>query len=163
MTRTIDEVDADLQTFKTQVPTLEEQIAIFSAQAWKQGSSLSLSMSGSFRMCMLTAPIPLRVLSVALCWEYWSLAASDTTYWTGAAQIGTGPGGFTTVAQRSTSNTAGTANGPIVARQAWTFDGAAWTANTLDAGDQLAILWSLTGSPAAFQFPLTATIRYAAL
>jgi hypothetical protein len=160
---TVDDVNADLQDFKTRVPTLEEQIAIFSAQAWKSGSSLSLSMASSFRMCMLTAPIPLRVLSVALSWEYWSLAASDTTYWTAAAQIGTGPGGFTTVAQRSTSNTGATANGPIVARQAWTLDGAAWTANSLAAGDQLALLWSLTGTPAALQFPLTATIRYAAL
>jgi hypothetical protein len=161
---TADEVAADLATFKGQAATREELITLYSAQSWSSQTAGSTTPTTArtkqFRMSMFPSPFPLRILSVMCVWEYWDQPASATNFWSGSAQIGDGPSGFTTVAKRSTQDTGSSADGPIVSRQAWTFDAAAWSDSAMDTGQILAINWVPTGSPTAFTFPFDAAIRY---
>lgn len=158
MTRSIDEVDADLQTLKTQVPTLEGLTQSVAFQTWTVGSAIVRTMTSSFRQCLFIAPVPCRVLSVAFAFEYFSIDASDTSYWQAGLEIGPSAT-WPDLALRTTQNTGPNANGPIAARTAWTFDAAAWQPSDLAAGQILACTWSPVGSPAALRFPMLATLR----
>lgn len=162
---TLASLQAEIDELKVSVPTLEELLLTVTFQCWvsESGGTPTMSRASGFRMCLLTAPIPIKVLSVSVCWEYLNLPASDTSYWTGTLEIGTGPAGFPDVAQRSTRNTGATANGGVTARKPWTFDAAAWADSDMAAGEVLALNWSKTGGPANLSFPMIATVRYAAL
>lgn len=154
---TIDELAAELAALKEQVPSLEELQFSTVVPCWNNGVDKFASATA---MTLLVAPIPLKVLSVALSFEYWSLAANDSAYWKMTLNKGSGTS-FADVATRTTQNTGANANGPIVARKAWTFDAAAWGDAELAAGDLLRMTASPVGSPAAdFDLPYTATIRY---
>lgn len=154
---TADEVAADLAAFKEQVPTLEEQLCSMTVPCWNNGVD---KISTATAMTLLVAPIPLRVLSCGLSFEYWNLAASDSAYWAMTLNRGDAAAGYLDVARRTTQNTGGDAGGGIVARTPWTFDGANWANADLAAGDLLRLTVSPAGSPAAFDMPFTATIRY---
>lgn len=155
---TIDEVAADLATFKTQVPTLEEQLWSTVVPCWNNGAD---KLTSATAMTLLVAPIPLRVLSVALSFEYWNLAAHDSSYWRMTLGKGNAVAGYSDIAVKSTQNTGANANGAIVARKAWTFDSAAWASADMQAGDLLRLTVAPLGNPASdFDMPFTATIRY---
>lgn len=159
----LDAVTAEVALFKTQVPTLEEQVLCVPIQCWSSSNSTpTTSRTSGMRTSLMVAPIPLKVLSVALAWEYWNIAASDTSYWQATLEIGDGPTGFPDVAVKTTQSTGANANGGVTARKAWTFDSAAWAPVDMNAGQLLAINWAPVGSPAAMSLPLVCTIRYAA-
>lgn len=155
---TLEELEAEVAALKTQVPTLEDLLFSTTIPCWNNAAD---KISGPTAVTLLVAPFPLRVLSVALSWEYWNLSASDSNYWKADLSSGTGPGGFTIFATRTTQNTGTNANGAVAARRAWTFDAAAWGSSDLDAGDLLRVTATPVGNPATdWDLPMTATIRY---
>lgn len=146
------------------VPTLEELPYGAKTTCWKDANNNPICVvPWSYRDTLLVAPINLSVLSVTLSFEYWTLPASDTSYWRADLQVGSGAT-WTTVATRSTQNTGSTANGGITARTPWTFDAAVSTTTpiSLTMGQLLAIAWTPVGSPAAMLLPVTYTMRPAA-
>jgi hypothetical protein len=155
-TPTLEELAADLATLKTQVPIHEELLFSTILPCWNNAVD---KLTNANAISLLVAPIPLRVLSCALSFEYWSLAASDSAYWTMTLSRGN-TSGYTDIAARSTQNTGANANGGITARKAWTFDAAAWGDAELAAGDLLRLTVAPTGTVAAWDMPVTATIRY---
>lgn len=157
---TLEEVAADLETVKGSTPTLEDLLFSMVVPCWNNAAD---KLTSANAMTFLVAPIKVRVLSIALSWEYWSLGASDTAYWTMTAKKGNNAAGWATLATRSTQNTGGVANGGIAARTAWTFDAAAMGDADLNVGDLLRVDFAPTGSVAALDLPFTATIRYRAL
>lgn len=158
---TLEELAAELEMVKSSTPTLEEQFFSTVIPCWNNGID---RLPEATAMTLAVAPWPMRILSVAISWEYWNLTASDTAYWKGELNRGTGPGGFTPFAAKTTQNTGGLAGGGIAARRAWTFDSANWgTAADLAAGDLLRITWTPYGGVAALDLPLTATVGYRAL
>lgn len=154
---TLDDLAADLEQVKASTPTLEELLFSQMVPCWNNGVD---KLSNANAMTFLVAPVPLRVLSISLSWEYWSLAANNTNYWTLTARKGNNTKGWDVVAARSTQSTGGNANGGVTPRTAWTFDGAAWGDADLNTGDLLRVDFAPTGSPAALDMPFTITIRY---
>lgn len=157
---TADEVQADLDLFMTQVPTLEDQLFVSQICCYTY-SAPARDITGPAWLTLATAPIPMRILSVTLSFEYWNLAASDTNYWRAELAVRVLSGASNIFATRTTQSTGANANGPIVARKAWTFDAAAWGPADLLAGESLMLRPSPTGSPASdWRLPMTATVRY---
>ena len=154
---TVDEVAADLAEFKTQVPTLEEQLFSLLVPCWNNGAD---KLTNANAMTFLVAPFPLRVLSIALSWDYWSLPANDSNYWSLTARRGSNPSGWVVVATRTTQSTGGNANGGVTARKAWSFDAAAWASADLLAGDLLRVDFTPVGAVADLDMPFTVTVRY---
>jgi hypothetical protein len=158
---TLDELAAQVAALQESVPTMEDLLFSTTVPCW--GSSTpSVSITGSTRITLLVAPIPVRILSVAVSPEYQTLAASDVSFWTAALERGSG-GSFPDLAIRSTQATGANANGGLAQRTPWTFDAAAWVDTDLAAGDLLTVNWYPAGSPAALQLPHTYTVRYRAL
>lgn len=155
---TLEELAADVTALREQVPTLEDLLLSTVVPCWNNGLD---KVSGATAFTLLVAPIPMRILSVALSFEYWSLPASDTNYWSVELNRGDAIKGYTAIATRTTQTTGANANGAITARKAWTFDAAAWASADLAAGDLLRMTAAPGGSPASdFDMPFTATIRY---
>lgn len=153
-----DELAAQIAALQESTPILEELLFSTTLCCW--GSSTpALTITGSTRMTLMVAPIPLRILSVSLSSEYQDLAPSDSSYWTCALEHGSG-GSFPDLAVRSTQNTGANANGGISQRSPWTFDAAAWVSTDMVAGELLALNWVPTGGPAPLRFPMTVTVRY---
>jgi hypothetical protein len=157
---TIEELATELETVKASTPTLEEQLFSQMVPCWNNGAD---KLTSGNAMTFLVAPIPLRVLSISMSFEYWSIAVSNTHFWTLSARKGNNVTGWDTFAARSTQSTGGNANGPVSPRTAWTFDGASWTNADFAAGDLLRVDFVPTGSPAALDMPFTISIRYRAL
>lgn len=157
---TADEVQADLDAFKTQVPTLEDQIFVSQICCYTF-TTPTRDITGATWLTLATAPIPMRILSVTLSFEYWNLAASDSNHWRAELACRVLSGASNVFATRTTQNTGANANGPIVARRAWTFDAAAWSAADLLAGESLMLRPTPVGNPVSdWRLPMTATIRY---
>lgn len=157
---TLDELEAALLATQAATPTMEELLCSTTLCCWGSTTPAS-SITGSTRMTLMSAPIPLRILSVSVSWDYQTLTASDTAYWTCALEHGTNAGGgFPDLAVRSTQSTGANANGGIASRVPWTFDAATWVSQDVAAGELLTVNWIPTGSVAALQFPQTYTIRY---
>jgi hypothetical protein len=157
---TTDELAADLAAVKQATPTHEDLIVVSPFCCYAYGTPTNV-ISGASWMTLMTAPIPLRILSVALSFEYWSLLPSDTAYWQADLAAHTAAGFGVPFATRTTQNTGANANGAITARTAWTFDAATWGMSDLGTGDGLALKASPVGSPASsWRFPMVATIRY---
>jgi hypothetical protein len=156
---TPEDVQANLDTFKEAVPTFEEQIFSTCMATWN-GDAL---VDYDHVITVMVAPISLRVLSVALVWDYFSITASDTNYWRARIRAGDATKPYKYIAARSTQKTGAETNGDIVARKAWTFDAAAWTDVDLVPGDLLQLHMTQGGVPAQLRYPMTATVRYAAL
>ena len=141
-----------------QVPSLEDLLFSAVVPCWNNGAD---KITAATAMTLLVAPIPVRILSVSLSFEYWSLAAWDVAYWKMELNHGDAIAGYTTFATRTTQITGANANGGIVARKAWTFDAAAWGSADLAAGELLRMTVTPVGSPASdFDMPFTATVRY---
>lgn len=158
---TADDVNADLQAFKSLVPSLEDLATTVMVDAWPDANGVpGTKMVSGYAATLMVAPIPLKILSVAVSFEYWSFAASDTAYWRGAIRKGSGIPGFTDLAVRTTQNTGGDANGGVTARTAWTWDAAPWADLTLAAGELLVATWSPYGGAGIQKLPATYTIRY---
>lgn len=154
---TLEELEAAFLAAQAATPTLEELLFSDTIVSWNG----STTITGSTRFTLLVAPIPVRILSVAVSSEYQTLAASDTAYWTCALEHGTNAGGgFPDLAVRSTQSTGANANGGISSRVPWTFDAATWVGQDVAAGELLTVNWIPTGSVAALQFPQTYTVRY---
>lgn len=158
---TTDELAAQIAALQAATPTLEEQLFSMTIPCWGSSTPAS-SITGSTRLTLMVVPIPLRILSVGISWDYLTIAPSDTVFWTCSLERGSG-GLFPDLAVRSTQNTGANANGGISPRVPWTFDAAAWVNTDLAAGDLLTAIWDPTGSPAALKFPQTYTVRYRAL
>lgn len=158
---TTDELATQLASVQDSTPTLEELLFSTTVPCW--GSTPSGTITGSTRLTLMVAPIPLRILSVGISWDYQTLAASDTNYWTCALEHGNATAGFPDLASRSTQSTGANANGGITARMPWTFDAATWASQDVAQGELLTVNWIPTGSVVALQFPQTYTVRYRAL
>jgi hypothetical protein len=157
---TTDELADDLAALKRVTPTIEELIATTSICCWTSGTTPARDITSAVWITLLTAPIPLRILSVALSFEYWSLSASDTAYWQ-AELARHDASAFTVFATRTTQSTGANANGAITSRQPWTFDAAAWGTADLAAGESLTLRPTPIGGPASnWRLPMLATIRY---
>lgn len=158
---TTDELAAALADLQQATPTIEELIVTTSICCWTSGAAPARDITSAVWITLLTAPIPLRILSVTLSFEYWNLAANDAAYWKAELAQHTPAGVFNTIATRTSQNTGATANGPIVARQGWSFDAAAWGVSDLAAGDSLTLRPTPVGSPASdWRLPMIATTRY---
>ena len=141
-----------------QVPSLEDLLFSATIPCWNNGAD---KIAAATAMTLLVAPIPVRILSVSLSFEYWNLAASDSAYWKMTLNKGDGPGGFADIATKTTQATGANAGGAITARKAWPLDSANWGPADLAAGDLLRMTVSPVGSPASdFDLPFTATVRY---
>lgn len=148
---TIDELAAT-------TPTLEEMLFSTTVPCWNNAAD---KISASTAMTLLVAPMPLRILSCALSFEYWNIASSDSRYWRAELTAGTNPTGFRLVATRTTQNTGANANGGITARKGWLFDAAAWGPAELAVGEVLRLTATPVGDPVTdWDFPMTVTIRY---
>lgn len=157
----LDELAAQVAALQESVPTLEDLLFSTTIPSW--GSTTpACTLTASTRLTLMVAPMPVRILSVALSPEYQTLAASDTAYWTAALERGSG-GSFPDLAVRSTQATGPNAGGGLAQRAPWTFDAAAWAGADLAAGDLLTVNWYPTGGVAALQLPQTYTVRYRAL
>jgi hypothetical protein len=157
---TVDELAADLESFKQTVPTLEEQLFSVVIPGWNNGADRLASANA---MTLLVAPIPLRVLSVGVSWDYWNLPASDTKYWEGKLDKGSASTSWTEIARKTTQNTGAYAGGAVTARAAWTFDSANWGNADLLSGQLLRLVWTPYGTPSDLDMPFTVTVRYRAL
>jgi hypothetical protein len=160
---TLASLQAEIDTLKTQVPTLEDLFFPVSITSWKGSDDKPICLvPWSFRSTLLPAPINVSVLSVALSFDYFMLGASDSVYWQAALEVGSGSS-WTPVATRTTQSTGPNANGGITARTPWTFDSATGpTPIAVQQGQLLAITWTPVGGPAALKLPMTVTIRAAA-
>lgn len=156
---TPEDVQANLDAFKEMVPTHEEQIFSTVVATWNADQYVDYDHIQT----LMIAPISLRVLSLALSWDYFNLPVSDTNYWRFRLRAGDATKSYKYIAARATTKTGAETNGDIVARKAWTFDAAAWTDVDLAPGDLLQLHNTQGGTPAKIRFPMTATIRYAAL
>lgn len=153
---TLEELEAVVSQLQETTPTLEELIFSVGIQSWNGLTDLS----GNTRMTLMVAPVALRVLSVDLSFEYWSLPSSNTDYWSVTLEKGTSPGGFPDIATRNTKNSGADANGPINDRESWNFDAANWAGADLSKGQLLCLNWTKTGAPDAIHLPMIATVRY---
>lgn len=153
---TPEDVQTNLDTLKTQVPTIEEQIFSTCLATWNGDQMLSYSFIAS----IMVAPIAMRILSVGLVWDYFNQGVSDADYWKVTIRKGDNASGYADVATRATTNTGEISNGPIVARKAWTFDAAAWNDASLQPGNLLQLYFWRQGAPTDMRMPLTATVRY---
>lgn len=153
---TLEELEEFATTWSSKTPTLEELMFTLSIPNWNG----STDVTAATRFTLLIAPVPVRVLSVDISFEYWTLVSSPTAYWQATLEKGTGPAGFPDIANRDTQATGANANGPIVSRQAWNFDAATWANADLAKGELLCVTWSKVGTPAALHLPMTATVRY---
>lgn len=152
-------IAADLATTKSQIPTLEELIFEASLARFNGADQITGSPAWSF----FYAPIKCRVLSVACFWEYLTIGGSDTNYWRLTLQKGSDVAGWVDVAQRSTQNNGAIANGGINNREPWTFDSAAWSDATLQAGQAMRVAFSPIGNIGTtnpITFPLLLSGRY---
>lgn len=154
-----DDVQANLDQLKTEIPTLEEQMFSTCLATWNGDQYVNYD----FIATLLIAPIRMRLLSLAMAWDYYNLPVSDTNYWRLRARIGDNSGTYKYVAARSTQKTGAETNGGITARVAWTFDAAAWGNADMEPGDLLQLHCTQGGTPAQMRFPATITARYAAL
>jgi hypothetical protein len=153
---TLEELEAAFLEFKDQVPTLEGLMCNTAYASWNG----AVDVSTSARYTLMVAPIPIRILSVAVSFEYWTLAGSDTSYWTGSIEHGTNAAGFPDMAVKTTQLTGALANNGITQRTPWTWDSAVWGTTDLAAGELLTVNWAPTGSPDALHLPKCYTIRY---
>jgi hypothetical protein len=160
---TLASLQAEIDTLKTQVPTLEDLFFSVPIESWKGSDDKPICLiPWSFRATLLVAPINVNVLSAALSFDYWTLPASSTTYWQAALEVGSGTS-WTQVATKTTQPTDANANTGITARTPWTFDSATGpTPIAVQQGQLLAITWTPVGGPAALKLPMTVTIRAAA-
>lgn len=156
---TPEDVQANLDALKDQIPTLEEQLFSTCLSTWNGDEYLNYD----FIATIMAAPIRMRILSMSLVWDYFNLAANDTNYWRIRLKKGFNGSTYTYLAARSTQKTGAESNGDIKARVAWTFDAAAWTTVDLVPGDLLQLHCTQGGIPTQMRMPLTATVRYAAL
>lgn len=140
-------------------PTLEEQMFSLVIDGWR-GSSSIISPQ---RMTLLVAPIPVRILSVGLSFDYGGVAASNTNYWRGVLEKSEVGGAFPDITAKTTQSTGAEANGPIIARRAWTFDSGNWGDADIAKDQLLTLYWQEIGTPPAITLPMTVTVRYAAL
>ena len=160
---TLEELAGTVADLQASVPTLEEQLLVSNVCCYSFGAPTNLITSGVW-ITLMTAPIPLRILSVDLSFEYWTIAPSDTNYWETRLAIHSGTSFGTPFAIRSTQSTGANANGGITARTPWTFDAASWGTADLAKGDGLAMNVVPGGTPVtSFRLPVVATIRYRAL
>jgi hypothetical protein len=156
---TPDDVQANLEVVKLQVPTLEEQMFSTCMALWNGDQYVNYDFIAS----IFVAPIRLKILSMALVWDYFNQSASDSNYWRIRLRSGDNSAPYKYIAARSTESTGAETNGPIAARVAWTFDAAAWGDASLEPGDLLQLHCTQGGNPSDMRFPCTATVRYAAL
>lgn len=156
-TPTLEELAAELEAVKSSTPTLEELTFSVLVPCWNNGAD---RIANANAMTFLVSPIPVRILAIALSWEYWSIPASDTNFWTLTARKGSNGTSWTSIASRATRNTGADANGGVTARKAWTFDAAAWGNSDLSAGDLLRIDFVPTGNPADLDMPFTVSVQY---
>lgn len=150
---------AELESMRQSVPTSEQ---LLTTATFPVGSSGSVSLTVDSRITLMIAPFPLRILSVAMSIEYGTVAESDTSYWIGTLESGTGAAGFPNIAAKTTQKNGALAGGAINARTPWTWDSANWNAEAavLAKGQLLCVNWDEVGTPAALRFPQVYTIRY---
>jgi len=153
---TLEELEAVVLQLQDSTPSLEELIFSVGIQSWNGLQDLT----GATRFTIMAAPVALRVLSVDLAFEYWTLPASTTDYWTVVLEKGTSPAGFPDIAVRNTRPSGADANGGINDREVWNFDAANWGNADLAKGELLCLNWGKTGAPAAIHLPMIATVRY---
>jgi hypothetical protein len=148
------DAQADLASFKDQVPSLEELVFAFPLSAESDGAT------ATFLTRYVAVPMGWQILSVAITWKTFALTPDASNYWTvNARRLRAGSG--VTLAQRSTQSGGGPlSNGPIVAGQPWTFDAAVWSDRSYQAGDCFYLQFQPSGAPAAMSTVATVTIRY---
>lgn len=158
----LDEVTA----YQQQTPTLEELLFTTYIPSYNYLGALYPSVPGTgggASITVMVAPMVMRVLSLSLSWEYWSIGASDTNYWNVDLLRRFADGSANNiVVTRTTQITGPQANGAIDSRSAWTFAGADTSTEPFNTGDLLGITVRPTGTPADMYLGFTVTIRYAA-
>lgn len=154
-------VDLSAYARKDQVPSLEETLAVAALQWNGQADNMDLTVAGTSaggRGCvLLTAPVPLIVLSVDVVVNA-TIPASGTNYWTLMLRRHTDVGNRTDITSKAL--TAGT----TAAWENISFSTQAWDDNArlLAAGQSLALWGFITGTPTQdLAGPSTATVRYA--
>lgn len=162
----VDGAISDLQAYQVQTPTLEELLFSTFIPAYNYQGTLGPTVDGTgagVSFTALVAPMALRILSLSLCWEYWSIAASDTDYWNVDLLHRHADGtANNVVATRTTQVTGAEANGGVVDRQAWTFSGVDTSTDLFDVDDLIAVTVRPTGTPADMTLGVTVSIRYVA-
>lgn len=145
----------DLETYRTQTPSLEELICTMTIPAWNGASELGASTV----MSLMVAPFTLRILSFAISFDYAHIDTDDTDYWEFTLRTyPVGGGRSTTLATRTTQPTGANGGGAITQRSGW------WFTNLdvrLDAGELLALGTAVEGAAGPISLPITCTLRYA--
>lgn len=152
---TADQVDSDLQTFKTQVPTNEDLILTYSHHF----DAKYAASNGGFTRVAFVAPFDMTIKSVNCSGSHGNVPADDVNYWeVRVVHVVDGIG--TTMAQMTTQATGAEANGPMDNYQDWNFDGATWDHRDVAAGDIVRINHSPVGNPQEFPAEWVMTFRY---
>lgn len=163
----------EVTTLQTQIPTREELFfsAYIPARVTTAGNLLASQTGGDAGkdpgtavggaiISIMTAPYNVRLLSVSLSWEYWSIDADDTQFWEIAAiRIDGGTGEWEPVAVRTTQASGAYANGGINPRRPWEFGGADFGSG-FASGDLFGIAIAPHGGVKDLNFGFTATVGY---
>lgn len=160
-----DEAEADANMLTADTVTLDELSVSAFVPAWTSTSGvLSPTVPGAgagLWQTIFIAPFVLRVHSVALCWEYWSIAASNSKYWEFAASRMHWHGGtndWDSIGSNTTQISGDNAGGAVVPRTSRTI--------TVDddvvcaAGDLVLVGFIPHGSPAQMNYSVAVTVSY---
>src|SRR5690606_31671641 len=103
---------------------------------------------------LMIAPYPLRITTITMVFDSFTLAANATNYMTATFRKYTTTG--TVLVSKSTSTEG------ITARKPWRFDAVSWTesARNLAEGDALNLGFSSAGTGSTVTFPVNITIGY---
>ncbi|GAA0199438.1 pyocin knob domain-containing protein [Glutamicibacter creatinolyticus] len=149
---------AQISALQTTVPSLEELVATGHIAVAVNGTTPVTEFDWSANFTTFIAPFPLRVLSVDLMFDRWTLAANNTSYATIILRRARA-GSFANIATKTTQATGGQ---PVAPRTAWGFAGSTWDtgARDMQAGDAVNLAFSFTGTGVKAVLPMSATIRY---
>lgn len=150
---------ADLAAYQIQTPTLEELVSDTVIDTQPVNNVPVTTVGINILRTIRVAPIPMRVLSVGLAWEYWALPANDVDYWEMQVVRVDAAGVLQTIGTRTTQAIGANANQGITSRKAWTFNALTLSATVIGAGEIVAVYALRRGAPPNMLLPLTVTMR----
>ena len=154
----LDAIGTDLTSVKDRAASIEELTDTVSF--WVAGDAGLTEVDYSVNFTGFVAPFPLRILSIDLVFERFTIAANATNYIALLCRraSGGGSGGYSNFASKTTQS--GTGEG-ITARKTWSMAGGTWTPQyqIFAKGDAVNFAFSI-GGVASIKLPVQATIRY---
>lgn len=161
----LDVVTANVDSYKTQTPTLETlPPSNVKIDCWASGTTPLVSFPSSFYPILAVAHTNMLFLSCDMVWDYWDQAANDTDYWvTRIVKYAKADPEFAlTIATRSTQTVQADGNGAIARKVVWSFDAEPFDPDRSQfaKGDVLGVGFDARGSVGPMQLPMTVSWRW---